>query len=344
MKIFALFAASAQAAVGKGTLELTVANESGAGFNGKLNIYLGRNCNINTTTGRICDYKYLQYVSGLSVGKTYSYPLSQDIDPDNDQILMTYRDGDQAIFSGMKLTVNLGSATRIIDFFKLAGQDEKYMAFDFDSRNHPCHSSYPRGTSCSSDNTFDFYTMKTKPHYSLLRGHVVKRSAEPELLQYSDIGEFKEPRASSQFKLKTGKDRNDGSNAPLNLYYGKNCNANICSYEKVAEIVAKNSNTEYSLWMPDFDWNKDQLIIDYRDSDLLNIVQMSFEPCLVNNCKYYDLRSFGTSSTFNLAFDYDSPEEPCGERSYGDYQCQYDAVFDFKKMVKYMDRSVFVGQ
>ena len=53
------------------------------------------------------------------------------------------------------------------------------IIFNFDfSRNHPCHSSYPRNTQCVFDNTFDFFTGKMKPHYSLLRGHVVKRIVE----------------------------------------------------------------------------------------------------------------------------------------------------------------------
>lgn len=84
-------------------------------------MYLARNCNINTVTGRICDYKYLQYVTGLAQGKTYSYPLTQDVDPDNDQLIMTYRSPDAAVFSGMKLSVNLGSSTRVIDLLKLDG-------------------------------------------------------------------------------------------------------------------------------------------------------------------------------------------------------------------------------
>ena len=89
--------------------------------------------------------------------------------------------------------------------------------------------------------------MKTKPHYSLLRGHVVKRSSVTQKGQRSQ---------SSRFRLKTGKDRLDGTVAPLSFYYGTECDANLCTYTKVAEVVAKNPNTEYSLWMPDFDWSK----------------------------------------------------------------------------------------
>jgi len=53
MKFFveSLLVSAASAAIGAATLEATVANESGAGFNGQLKMYLGRNCNINTMTG-----------------------------------------------------------------------------------------------------------------------------------------------------------------------------------------------------------------------------------------------------------------------------------------------------
>ena len=123
------------------------------------------------------------------------------------------------------------------------------MVFDYDTRMKPCGSSYPRGSSCSFDQTFDFYSMKVKPHYSLLRGHVVKRQARPAMSP-----RLGSTRASTQLKLTTGNDLGDGSEAPIMLYYGTNCDANICQYNKVAELTAKDRGTEYSLWMPDFDW------------------------------------------------------------------------------------------
>ena len=60
--------------------------------------------------------------------------------------------------------------------------------------------------------------------YSLLRGHVVKREAEPVVAP-----RLGSTRASTQLKLTTGNDLGDGSDAPLSLYYGTNCNANICT-------------------------------------------------------------------------------------------------------------------
>ena len=74
------------------------------------------------------------------------------------------------------------------------------------------------------DATFDLYTKKLKPHYSLLRGRVIKRSSPPELPTI---------KASSQLKLTTGGSAYDGSDDPIEIYYGKDCNANNCVYSKV---------------------------------------------------------------------------------------------------------------
>ena len=52
---------------------------------------------------------------------TYYFALSQDVDPDNDQLLMTYRSNDEAIFSGLKLSINTGSTNRVIDLMNLEG-------------------------------------------------------------------------------------------------------------------------------------------------------------------------------------------------------------------------------
>lgn len=340
MKLFnaTVLVAAVSAQTGNATLEATVAYETHAEFYGQLKLYLGQNCNVNTLTGRICDYKYLRNISGLQKGMTYYFALSQDVDPDNDQLLMTYRSNDEAIFSGLKLSINTGSTNRVIDLMNLEGGGDEFMAFDYDSRGEPCDSTYPRGTSCSFDQTFDFYSRKVKPHYSLLRGHVVKRQSDP--LPAPWIGS---PRATSQLKVTTGNDLGDGSNAPISIYYGMNCDSNLCEYNKVAELTPKDRGTEYSIWMTDFDWENDQLIIDYRDGDDLYIKGLTFDACHLNSCKSFDLTTFGTATYTGLAFDYEKPEHPCGTHSYGDYECQYDAVWDFKSMTKFMDNSVFVG-
>jgi len=336
-------ASSASAAVGRATLEWNVSSDSGAGSNGKLKLYLGRNCNINPINGRVCDYRYLQTVTGFVKGSGGRVDLTQDVDPDNDQLLMTFRDNDEVIFDAMKVNVQLGSSSRLIDLFKLDGMKDSKLAFDFDSRNHPCHSSYPRNTQCVFDNTFDFFTGKMKPHYSLLRGHVVKRIVEDIPVPAPRIDGS--VRATSELILKTGGSLGDGSDDPLMVYYGKTCNANICDYTKVAQLVAKDRGTTYSVYLPDFDWLKDQLVIDYRSADRLNVASFSFKPCTNSGCGgTFDLTKFGTSSQFLPAWHYETVEEPCKDRSYSGYTCQYDAVYDFKKKVKYLDNSVFVGQ
>ena len=46
---------------------------------------------------------------------------------------------------------------------------------------------------------------------------------------------------------------------------------------------------------------------------------------------------------YKVAFDYDGPEEPCSGR-YGDYNCMYDAVYDFKVKKLFKGSSVIKGQ
>ena len=53
--------------------------------------------------------------------------------------------------------------------------------------------------------------------------------------------------------------------------------------------------------------------------------------------------SYQNSNQTKAAFDYDGPEEPCSGR-YGDYNCMYDAVYDFKVKKLFKDRSVIMGQ
>ena len=58
----------------------------------------------------------------------------------------------------------------------------------------------------------------------------------------------------------------------------------------------KDHSTTYSAYLPDFDWKNDQLIMDYRSSDRLNVVQSTFRPCNAEGCGGdFDLTKFGTT-------------------------------------------------
>ena len=50
-----------------------------AGFNGALKLYVGKDCQTNVTTGRICDYRYMQTVTGWQSGRSYSVDLKEKI-------------------------------------------------------------------------------------------------------------------------------------------------------------------------------------------------------------------------------------------------------------------------
>ena len=76
----------------------------------------------------------------------------------------------------------------------------------------------------------------------------------------------------------------------------------MCTYTKVASITPANRGTEYSVWLPDFDYSKDQLIVDYRSSDDLNIKYLTFDACNNNGCRYYDLLAFGGLSYQMVSF------------------------------------------
>ena len=169
IKLAALALASvSEALLGPARLELETSNTSGyTGFNGALKIYIGRNCVTNPTKGYICDFKYQMAVSGLSGGRIYEFNFPDQVDTRSDQILMSYRDPKEAMFSGMKLKVTPpgGGAAEIVDLKKLDGSTSNLSVFDYDSRDKPCGSSYPRNSVCRTDTMFDLYTGKEKPHY-----------------------------------------------------------------------------------------------------------------------------------------------------------------------------------
>ena len=157
-----------EAILGPARLELETSNTSGyTGFNGNLKVYIGRNCVTNPTKGYICDFKYQMAISGLSGGRIYEFDFPDQVDSRSDQILMSYRDPKEAMFSGMKLKVTPpgGGAAEIVDLKKLDGSTSNLSVFDYDNRDKPCGSSYPRNSVCRTDTMFDLYTGKEKPHY-----------------------------------------------------------------------------------------------------------------------------------------------------------------------------------
>ena len=91
------------------TLEFQLANLSTANFNAELKIYIGRNCATNVQKGKTCDYLYQGSVTynetvGLTVNRGHFYQLP-DLVEDDDQIIFTYRDPDEAIFRGIRREV-----------------------------------------------------------------------------------------------------------------------------------------------------------------------------------------------------------------------------------------------
>lgn len=288
----------------------------------------------NPTRGYICDYRHEVAISQLQGSRQYVFRLPDQVDSNNDQILMTYRDGQEAIFDKIKLVIG----STVVDLKKLDGGGEDHSVFDYDSILKPCGSSYPRGSHCGFDRLYDLYTNKVKPHYSLFSGHVVKYNTNP-APRYEAT-----PYASTNIRFKVGGGSSAATDAPLRIYYGKNCNYNVCTYTIEQEaLLAKKGNT-YDYYLPDFDFSKDQLIMDFRDSDAVEIDEMTFTPCNGSKgCQTFNLLSFGTSSVYKAAFDYDDEKEPCSGR-YGDYQCMYDAVYDFKDKRLYKDKSVIKGQ
>jgi len=105
-------------------------------------------------------------------------------------------------------------------------------------------------------------------------------------------------------------------------------------------VTLRDRGVTYEFYLPDFDYNSDQLIMDFRSSDELDLDELEFNACKASGvCLSYNLFAFGDGS--KLAFDFDRPEHPCSGR-YGEYECVYDAVFDFKTKKLFTDRSVFV--
>jgi hypothetical protein len=115
--------------MGPASIEFQVAEVSNAGFTGQLKVFIGRHCNENVTSGRICDYKFQGSVSYSSNYQGYRFYMPDMVDPDNDMIFMTYRSSDEAIFASIRMDVNLSTGTRIIDLMNFDGGKDNVRLF-----------------------------------------------------------------------------------------------------------------------------------------------------------------------------------------------------------------------
>ena len=105
-------------------------------------------------------------------------------------------------------------------------------------------------------------------------------------------------------------------------------------------MTLRDRGATYEFYLPDFDYNNDQLIMDFRSSDNLDLDELEFNACKESgSCLNYNLLAFGDGR--KLAFDFDLPIHPCSGL-YGQYECIYDAVFDFKTKKLFTDKSVFL--
>ena len=86
------------------------------------------------------------------------------------------------------------------------------------------------------------------------------------------------PYANSQLHFKTGGSITAATDGELMIYYAKNCNSNICTYTKELSVVLSSRSKSYDFYLPDFDYNKDQLIMDFRSDDAVSSLSSSLAP------------------------------------------------------------------
>ena len=110
---------------------------------------------------------------------------------------------------------------------------------------------------------------------SLLSGHTVKFAnyQNPVPMPYDAT-----PYANSQLHFKTGGSITAATDGELMIYYAKNCNSNICTYTKELSVVLSSRSKSYDFYLPDFDYNKDQLIMDFRSDDAVSSLSSSLAP------------------------------------------------------------------
>ena len=97
---------------------------------GELKVFSGKGCATNPVTGKICDFDYVTSITGLEkIGETYQIHLNQEIDVENDQLLMTYRSKDEAVFAGMRVFVDLGGSYIVKDVLKMEGFPQRVSGF-----------------------------------------------------------------------------------------------------------------------------------------------------------------------------------------------------------------------
>ena len=90
------------------------------------------------------------------------------------------------------------------------------------------------------------------------------------------------PYANSQLHFKTGGSITAATDGELMIYYAKNCNSNICTYTKELSVVLSSRSKSYDFYLPDFDYNKDQLIMDFRSDDAVSSFSSSLAPFEAN--------------------------------------------------------------
>ena len=86
---------------------------------------------------------------------------------------------------------------------------------------------------------------------SLFAGHVISKSLSP---QPSPFSTSRSTPSSIHFKVGTA--TTAGSNGAINVYYGGNCDSEICDYRKELSAYLKDSGVTYEFYLPDFDYNR----------------------------------------------------------------------------------------
>jgi len=179
MKIFGIVGLSFTVAATDliGDADLVLKTNQNGGFTGDLKVFLAKNCEIEPPLGRICDYHFQQIITDLHDGGEYTLRLKDQVDAGSDQLLLTYRSEDEAIFDAMELLVHIvePEAEIKIDLMNLEGGGEDHSVFDYDSQAHPCNSFYPRSSKCKFDTIYDLKQLHALKDISLFSGHVENR-------------------------------------------------------------------------------------------------------------------------------------------------------------------------
>ena len=55
----------------------------------------------------------------------------------------------------------------------------------------------------------------------------------------------------------------------------------MCEYTKELSALLNDKGSNYDFFLPEFDYNNDQLILDFRSDDAVELDQFDFRPCKV---------------------------------------------------------------